>query len=500
MAVSSSPRRNTVVATCLSLLLVGFLYAGNSFNMAIKNATRSHFGQKTSRLHLLIPADRANLRFCYHLASAGANRHPVPTLIGWNGQGDFNLAKHSAKLRVLKRYLDSLDVAEADDLVLFADGYDVIYQLPPEIFIERYFEEVKKANAYLAQRLGLSVENMAEKGVQQAVFFGPDKMCFPNDANAARCWAVPDSPLGKDAFGPRRENDEMSHQDPRWLNSGTIIGSVSELKKIIDASNHEYKVTFDEEYQFKFSDQYYLANVFGRQEYWRNQIFRHENGTPAVEKDHVIPEKESDTQVTELHMAIDYESSLFLPRAGNDRFTGFLQYNREDQSASMDTDVLQKGESFRSHLIRMPDNVRNALIKLYDSVSSAHPGAVSGKDWIQLVHLGTNFVTNHIYGLLHFTGPKESMDYEYAKQWFFPFVKSLLRETVKAWKRGDPISKKLIDGRRWIPKLSYHEQGTVHHEYGGAWTDESPPKFLTWKEMCGNYEDVLFWGQQATGM
>ncbi|KAG5929488.1 hypothetical protein E4U42_005753 [Claviceps africana] len=512
MAVFSSVRRNLVVAACLSLLLLaGFLNARDSFDMerfesinpfqANKTAQNafpsySNSGKKRSRLHFLIPASNSNLNFCYHLASAAANRYPVPTLIGWNGEGEMNIAQtHLAKLRAVKRYLDSLDVAEADDLILMADGYDIIHQLPPEVVIERYFELVREANEYLAQRMGLSVKEMKKKGTHQTIFFGPDKVCFPDDdENAARCWAAPASLLGPDPFGP--STDDVASKDPRWLNSGTIIGPVSDLSKVIDASIHEINVTYSQDYWQRDSDQYYLANLFGRQEYWRNRMFLQQVDT---DEKHIIPEKESDTQETEFHMAIEYESSLFQTKNGNEMFTGHLQYNLADQTANVNIDLFEKGESFRPYPIKMPDNVRDALLKLFDSVPDAHP-EVSGEEWIRLAHLGTNFVTKHIYGLWHCTGAKESLDFDYAKMWFYPFVKSLLRETAKAWQGQDPISTKLIDGRIWFPKRSYHETGVVNDEYGGGWSDESPHKFVTWREMCGHHEDMLFWGQQATGL
>ncbi|KAG6011865.1 hypothetical protein E4U54_007863 [Claviceps lovelessii] len=524
MAVMATVRRNLVVAACLSLLLIGLLCTGDSFDMerfdiitplkAIKvskngspsgsSPSSDFFSARTSRLHFLIPASHASLQFCYHLASAGANRYPVPTLLAWKGEGDFDAkVSHLAKLRALKRYLDTLNGAgEADDLVLLVDAYDIIHQLPAEVLIERYFEIVSKANTHLAQRMGISVQELAEKGAKQTVFFGPDKVCWPPDDNAARCWAAPASSLGQDPFGPERGGpDDFFTKDPRWLNSGTVIGPVFDLKRVVAAAMDEIAATYDPGFWVPGSDQYYLANIFGRQEYWRNRKFL--NNSQVVDDgqnpNRVIPAKLTEEQETELHMAIEYESSLFQTKAGNELFTGYLQYNLKDQTANVNIDLFEKGESFRPYPISMPDNVRDALLKLFNSVSDAHPGA-STKTWIRLAHLGTNFVTKHIYSIWHCTGGKEAIDYEYTKMWFHPFVKSLLRETVKAWRRNDPISTKLIDGRRWIPYRSYPGKEVSDDEYGGAWSDGTNQTFLTWKEMCGHDEGTLFWGQQATGM
>ncbi|KAG5984895.1 hypothetical protein E4U55_002650 [Claviceps digitariae] len=526
MAVMASVRRNLLVATCLSLLLVGLLCIGDSFDMerfdiisplqAKKVAenisppepppssppSTQVSGERTSRLHFLIPASNSNLQLCYHLASAGANRYPVPTLLGWNGQGEFDASiQHKAKLRSLKRYLDSLKKPEeSDDLVVLADAYDVLHQLPPEILIERYFEIVEKANAHLAQRMGLSVEQLVKRGMKQTVFFGPDKVCWPPDENAARCWAAPPSSLGANPFGPDRGPDEILSKDPRWLNSGTIIGPVSDMRTVINAAMAEIEATYDESYWQHGSDQYYLANIFGRQEYWRNRTFLGDKAfgdNPVPNR--IIPEKRPDTKETELHMAIEYESSLFQLKGGNELYIGYLQFNLADQTANINIDLFEQGAKFRPYSIRMPDNVRTALINLYDSVPDAHPGA-SAESWIELAHVATNFVTKHIYNIWHCTGGKEAIDFEYTKMWFYPFVKSLLRETVKAWQRKDPISTKLIDGRKWVPARYYPDKGVSEEEYGGAWSDESHDTFVTWKEMCGFSEGTLFWGQQATGL
>ncbi|KAG6009150.1 hypothetical protein E4U21_003219 [Claviceps maximensis] len=518
MAVIASVRRNLLLAACLSLLLVGYLLTGDSLDLdrfdiispikAIKAAKNesspwpSPFKKPTtSRLHFLIPASHSNLQLCYHLASAAANRYPVPMLLGYDGLGDFDATMtHLAKLRVLKRYLDSLNIAEeADDLVMVADAYDIIHQLPPELVIKRYFEVAERANAHIAQRTGLSVDELAETGIKQTVFFGPDKVCWPPNENAARCWAVPASSLGPDPFGPDRGPDDISSNDPRWLNSGTVIGPVSDMRKVINAVMDEIEATYDSSFELSESDQYYLSNVFGRQEYWRTQTFLNDQESHnSAQANRIIPEKAKKVEDTELHMAIEYESSLFQPKAGNELFIGYLQYNLANQSANINIDLFGQGESFRPYPIRMPDDVRTSLINLYNSVPDAHPGA-SAESWIQLAHLGTNFVTKHIYGLWHCTGPKEALDFEYTKMWFYPFVKSLIRETVKAWKRKDPISKELIDGRKWIPKR-YYPSGVGDDEYGGAWTDQINETFVTWKEMCGHSEGTLFWGQQATGL
>lgn len=435
------------------------------------------------------------------MASAAVNRYSVPTLLGWNGQGEFDAAiTHLAKLRTVKRYLDSLDPEKDDDLVIIVDGYDIIHQLPAEVIIERYFDAARKADAYLADRMDISIGELHERDMRQSVFWGPDKVCWPPDPRAARCWAAPHSFLAENAFGPDRGPNEFFSEDPRWLNSGTVMGPIGDVRKVVDATMDEIAATYDINFWQSDSDQYYLSNVWGRQEYWRSLQIANGSEVQGGPLDRIIPEKIGELQDTELHMAIEYDSSLFQPKAGNEPFMGYLQYNNEDFSSHVHVDIFGLGEKFVPFPVHMPNNVGAALMKLYNSIPDAHPGA-SAEHWLRMVHLGTNFVTKQIYGLWHCTGPKEFIDGEYPKMWFYPFVKSLLKESVRSSQRGDLISSKLIDGRKWMAKSFYPKEGELEDEYGGAWSDEvAGGKFLRWKDLCGPHEGILFWGQQATGM
>lgn len=38
--------------------------------------------------------------------------------------------------------------------------------------------------------------------IRNTLFWGPDKTCWPPDFSRAACWAVPESPLRRKAFGP----------------------------------------------------------------------------------------------------------------------------------------------------------------------------------------------------------------------------------------------------------------------------------------------------------
>ncbi|KEY75260.1 hypothetical protein S7711_07614 [Stachybotrys chartarum IBT 7711] len=515
-------RRNIVIAVLAALLVLVALSSGPTFDTErIKNFIPGHYNvghdtaghdnavndhashgnaghgssianTRTSQMHFLIPASAANIHLCYNMVSAVANRYPVPMLLGWHGTGLLDAHKtHLAKLRAIQRYLHKLDAAEDDDLVVIVDGYDIIMQMPPEVMIDRYFKMADKADARLARRFGITVDEARSRGLRQTIFWGPDKICWPIEWRAARCWAVPTSNLGPKAFGPKSGNGEMYFADPRWLNSGTVIGPTADMRRLVDATMDEIEATYDAEFPQSESDQYYLSNVWGRQEYFRSVAVANGGEVPGGPKDREIPRVREDDQETEYHIAIDYESALFQTKAGYEPFFGYMQYNQTGLKAKMDIDMFDLGEQFQPYDIEMPSVVAGAMAKLYDAIPEAHPGS-SSEDWLSTVSLGTNYVSRHIYALWHCTGPKEWIDKHFPTLWFYPFVRPLLRAAVKASQSGDLISTAPIGGRHWAPKTWFPEDA---HVLGGAWTDKNGTTFVPWAELCGGHEDILFGGE-----
>lgn len=445
-----------------------------------------------------MPASKPHLDFCYNLVSSAANRYPPPLIVGYNGTGEFDAAvTHLAKLRAIKRYLDALDPTEDDDLVLIIDGYDVLMQLPPEIMIERYFRMARAANAHLAKRFGLSVGSARDLGLYQSVFWGADKICWPINPAAARCWAVPKAVgLPHKAFGPHTGEGGMVYNEPRWLNSGTVIGPVADMRELIAATMEEINDTYNPDNDKRESDQLYISNIWGRQEYFRSiQALKGkepEGGPP----DRVIPSKRYSDQETEYHISLDYESDVFQTKAGYEPFYGHLQFNSSGLTALVDVDYTEAGDQFVPTEVEMPANVYSALGKLYESIPEHHHGMGTG-DWARSIKLGVNFVTKRIYPLWHSTGTKIVKEH-YGYMWFYPWARSLMKATVRALGNGTTLSEDLIDGRKWIPKMAYPDAPAMMDELGGAWTDYNGGEFVVWDKLCGKYNDKLFAGEVET--
>ncbi|OAA73538.1 hypothetical protein ISF_00439 [Cordyceps fumosorosea ARSEF 2679] len=472
---------------------------------------------------------------------------------------------HLAKLRAIQEYLQGLSSDEDDDLVLIVDGYDIILQLPVEVMIERYFTIRQDSDAHLAERFKLSVEELHAQGIRNTIFWGPDKICWPIDWAAPRCWAVPASHMPDHTFGPNQGDGGMATNDPKWLNSGTVIGPVGDMRRYINVTMAEIARTYDANFENSESDQFYLANVWGRQEYRRSkqalalrEAAGDDNETVTKMTEWLAPSDEHrppepvvvEGEETEFHVSIEYESALFQTKAGYETYFGYLKFDQPGYTARMDVDMYDEGVSFVPYSISMPAAVYAALTRVYEagvkssssssasrSLPAEEKGNLTGKrgndddgpppvsqattpsrsrlpasEWIRSVNLGVNYVTRHVYGLWHCTGDKEPIDGEYRALWFFPFVASLLRANALASRAGDELTAVEMDGRAWLPRLQYpveikKKKGSQSSipglEYGGAFTDFPGEEFLSFGQLCGEWQEELFAGEigiQLTGV
>ena len=184
---------------------------------------------------------------------------------------------HAGKIRGVYDFLNNKQVKD-DDLVLIIDGYDVWFQLPPEILIRRYHAMVLEINERLRRRYGMvrdrkpsdKTADMVQK-YTQSVVFGADKICWPNPVADPACAAIPYSTLPKDVYGPQTDKDPDSfHNRPRYLNSGTVIGPAADVRAI-----YEYAVQkVEQNDRGKIGDQFVFAEIFGEQEFQRESIRR----------------------------------------------------------------------------------------------------------------------------------------------------------------------------------------------------------------------------------
>ncbi|CAI7571922.1 unnamed protein product [Penicillium crustosum] len=457
----------------------------------------------TSKFHLLVPATGPHLQLCRAVVSSTILGYPVPVFNGWNKTGDLDASvTHLAKVRNVMHYLDSLSSASNDDLVLMIDGYDVVFQLPADVLIQRYFAVIETANAKIAARFGQdSIENLSgDNSPRQTILFGPEKFCYPFDGNRPGCWAVPediDIPVG--AYGPF--DGDYVHNLPRWLNSGTIIGPVGDMRELFAATLKRIEATYNPQHEFSDSDQMYMGEIWGEQEFWRsvnrhNQYFHDDvdpkSIAPAGEPGKIIPTRVAG-QKTEFHIGIDYKSGLFQTRAGSDTFLEHLAFNHTASAGGGVSALITKNSmqspNFQPYNVNLPVNAISSLV----NILSAIPDVLKAdpKDIVTEIHLGTNLVTKNIYGLFHCIGEKTYLNHLWYRLWFQQYARPLLEAGVKSTKEKKEISNALIDGRKWVVAHGYPITSDEGLHAVGAWMDVDG-QWLTWRELCESFEDDIF--------
>lgn len=215
MMISQRFRVLTAIAAAVAIVFAVSLLAA-SYRLQTAKPFRWPFRNTKTQLHLLLPATASNLNLCKLLLSSTIAGFPNPILLGWEGHGQYNGSKsHLFKISETLAYLNTLPASADEDIVLVLDAYDVWLQLPPDVLIRRYFQAIDKANKRLKSESIYGVEHGGAV-VKQSILFGPDKTCWPDDERRAACWAVPESSLPDDIFGPATDTWMVPNR-PKWL-------------------------------------------------------------------------------------------------------------------------------------------------------------------------------------------------------------------------------------------------------------------------------------------
>lgn len=467
------------------------------------NNTDSGYGTTEKlNLHLLVPATSANPNFCRTTLSAALLDYPTPILINWEGKEDSRnpFASHLAKIESTLAYLRGLPPRNDKDLVLIVDGYDVWFQLRPEVLIQRYYDTIKRNNEKLLELIdGVT---LSEHDIRQTVIFGADKKCWPQNRESTVCKSAPESPLQKDIFGPKTDSGNRHAQTrPRWLNSGTILGPAAEVRAIFESTNSRLQDKFH-----GYSDQWYFAEIFGDQEYQRNSLAKNPRSLkPDRERDLTqIPlSNTKGNQEAEHHMTLDYDASLFHVDAFAKDDTEWVIFNSTDTMGdrllqlSYDLGRLKEGEipTLPREISQSRPPVSKDVVEDENYEDSEEIKALPFDTSWDEVPLMVNVITGNVPVIIHLNGNKDMLNQWWQKLWWFrnQWGKSLLRGGSRA-SRGplgrtvDPDTGKEIT---WW-KGSYN---SLRRENGGYWSAKG--QWLFWNDICAPHEKVLFEGDRV---
>lgn len=458
-------------------------------NTGSTSGAKYDLATNTSRIHYLLPASNVKAPLCAAAASALANRYPSPVVVGYKGEGEFDAhAAHIAKLRVIARYLHQFkDEASAHDLVLVVDGFDVLAQAPAEHMIEQYFRVMAEKDQLLADRFGISVQEAHAHGLRQTLLWGTDKGCFPSRRDEPQCWLIPDSNLGRYVMGPKTGRDhqnDLPFSDSKYLNSGTVMGPLGDLRLLIDDVLSFINTTWTEDNQYRNSDQLYISKTYARQEYSR--LMDLTDGKYQGPEGHKMPDlSQYNPENHEFHITVDFDATFTMTQCHNERFIHKLKYDGIANKAHVGDDHMEEGETFLPYDIGMPSSLYMGLERLRNAYSGKKPEE-QGEDarhWIRSLHLGTNIATRKQYAFYHNTCNKSDFVKRFRESWFWPDIKPLLRAAVKAIQADEPINERPLDGRMWKPIQQYPKAGPGD-EYGGIYTDFPGEEYVPFSEFC----------------
>ena len=408
-------------------------------------------------LILVVPATSSNHHLCQLLLSAAVLGYPAPTLINWGAPEDEDdYVQHLAKVETILNHLNTLPPERDNDLYFMLDGYDAWFQLPPDILIQRYHSLVAKSS-----------QRYPQGDVKDVVIFGQDKLCWPGSFSRAACWAVPNSTLPIHAFGPDTDLGIPEHNRPRWLNSGTIMGPVKDVREVFTATLEMIQFNHTEN-----SDQFYFANLFAAQAYARGPTDHREwPQDPMPNGEEREYPKISPDQRTEYGISIDYESAIFQTVAYYEDSITFNTLGVPSGNAAKS----EQGIEAYYQVTLPPELISSAptdvLKRSRSSKLSDHlPEAL--RSW-STVPLCFNTVTKQVFPVLHFTGKKGYREMWWHRNWFYPYAEEILRRLQQS---GGDVS----------------TSETQRPGVAGVWTTDPASPVLSWQQLCGRYEDYLF--------
>ncbi|KAI6839692.1 hypothetical protein KC367_g3675 [Hortaea werneckii] len=517
--LSSKPARVTcaVVVAFGLLLLSGSLYAGHGNRSSAAAAaantvvdalqeekTALSSSAQKGRFHLLIPATSSNQDLCKLMLSAQVLGYPTPVFINFgHPEAEDAYIQHLAKVEGILDYLDRLenDPEYKEELVLIVDGYDLWFQLRPEVLLKRYYALNEEADKRLRVTYGDTVARAHD--MRQTILFGPDKICWPINFARTACWAVSGTTLRDDAFGPGTSNGRPELAYPRWLNSGTIMGPASDLKTMFRRT-----LEMIHENHIVDSDQYYLAEVYGKQEYARllqnkgelnrytsvrygymeaNASKPEEANIPTwIEPD--MPEI-GENETVEYHIGIDFESGLFQTLAF---WKQYLTWMRPSESWVPGRDLQPPAGSQSYYQLWLPGDVSSSM-QPFATVSAEQAGD-AGLDITRTWHdvdLLYNPITKQVPVIIHFTGEKQFRDIWWKKIWFQEHA-SLLRESAlnhQYLRQQEPMME-VIGGYRWYNAEPPEAEDVKMRGLGGAWSDDGG--WFSWRSLCHVHEEGIY--------
>lgn len=374
------------------------------------------------RFVVIVPVTSPSANLCKVMFSAMALGYPAPIIVGWGmdyraltkWDGGPNLIKLPAVLGyldlVLRDDAHPSEKLEDDDIVIIVDAFDVWFQLPPEVLLQRYHNINENANARLREQW----QGPGPMPMQQTIVAGSEKNCWPRpwiDDNNLQCPYLPDSPIREDLYGPETDKNQTIRHDlrPRYINGGVYMGKAGDMRRLFRRATGTMMGNIDKG-KHLISEQGVTGQVFGEQEVWRQ--WRRENPAPMSEALALV---ERDF---EYHIGLDYYQVITVQTQNGDDDGRILTLN--NQTA---IDEYSQGLGIQPVRLRgVPDDIRTAQNPL--------EGLVDKPDWGEMP-LYADFYTESVPVILHHNGIGEGQKARRQDWWHMPWFFKHLRQLVQ---------------------------------------------------------------------
>ncbi|KAL2207295.1 hypothetical protein CC79DRAFT_1333094 [Sarocladium strictum] len=390
------------------------------------------------RFVLVIPATSPNTDMCKTVATALALGYPSPVIINWGvDHRPITKWKGGANLPKIPGFVQYLDAAmhpeahsseklKENDLVLMVDAYDVWFQLPAEVLVQRYHNINAEANERLRQQWPTE----GYMPMRQTIVAGSGKNCHPRDPKSGsnlRCDIWPESPLRADLYGPETEKNETLYRNhrPRYINGGLYMGPAGDMRRLFRRAQQKMEAGINKGIHM-YSEQGIPGEVFAEQETWR-QLLRKSNlplgdATRLVNRDF------------EYHFGLDYAQGISAQtfwtdlNATQDLFDG--QFVKLHNQANIDAHSKALGIA-PVRLQGVPSDVLSQHKPLLDLGLNANWGNLS---------LYADFFLESVPAILHHNGFKARRKLWWHKPWFQPYLRKLLALRMRTDTEAAPLA------------------------------------------------------------
>ncbi|KAL6404982.1 hypothetical protein AUP68_11821 [Ilyonectria robusta] len=439
------------------------------------------------RLRIFMPADSPHINLCKTIMSAVALGYPMPTMLNWNGEYNrpaWHFAgSHIAKLLSLLGGIEALledagktdDVSE-DDLAVLVDAYDIWFQLPPSVLIQRYHQINREADERIRKQWANedSKSTLPIPPPRQDIIVTSAKDCFPDSYSGSdphyEHW--PASPMPADMYGDGTDQVPFSFDSarkykkvrPRCVNSGMIMGTMGGLRDALRRCKDKVdRVAMDG--RQLWSDQALFAEVIGDQELWRKWA-RHLGSSWDGKVAHndvssLSPEVGPIAAAAlrgrrfEFGIGLDYNFTTIPPTCSAEEDGAFVKI--DDENAV-------KAESAKAGV---PGDVRVRGIPKELPDSGTQDALLAGLKWGQLPLYTDFFFGTTPVGIHHnaYVGGLKPwrLKHWWDKMWYYPRLRELVTQRLRPAKgNATPLAKIASpDGKDnivyWAPREDQHK-------------------------------------------